>query len=88
MTERRNIDEIAGWLANRIATEMKVAPETIPPDETFYNIGLNSLNTLIISGELAEYLGLEEFNPSMFWDYPTIEKLAGHLSELAQTERG
>ena len=78
------VDTIAVWLSNRIAEELKAAPELISPDETFHNVGLNSLNTLIVSGDLAEFLGLDEFNPSMFWDYPTIGKLSQHVFELLQ----
>ncbi len=81
-------DGITEWLVGRIAGELKVAPETIPLDETFFNVGLNSLNTLIISGELSDFLGIEEFSPSLFWDYPTIQKLAEHLAELPQPTAG
>jgi acyl carrier protein len=84
MAENRSysVDAITGWLVDRVASELKVAPETISLDESFSNIGLNSLNTLIITGELGEFLGFEELNPSLLWDYPTIQKLAEHLTEL------
>lgn len=77
-------DAISAWLADRIAGEMNVAPETISLDETFSNLGLNSLKTLIITGELGEFLGVEELNPALFWDYPTIQKLAEHLTGLVK----
>jgi acyl carrier protein len=83
----RSFEEIVDWLVDRIAKEMKVAPNELILDETFFNIGMNSLSTLIISGELAEFLELEEFNPSMFWDYPSIQKLAEHLTESLPTAR-
>ena len=81
-----SLDTIIDWLVERIARERKVAPDSIALDEAFFNIGLNSLQTLLISTELGEFLGMEEFNPSLFWDYPTIQKLAAHLAEPPQAK--
>jgi acyl carrier protein len=83
-----SFDAISAWLVDRIAREMNVAPETISLDETFSNLGLNSLKTLIITGNLGEFLGTEELTPSLFWDYPTVQKLAEHLTELVKGAAG
>ena len=80
--EHKDADRLISWLVDRIAHELRVAPETIGLDEAFFNIGLNSLQTLIISQELSEFVGDKELSPSLFWDYPTIHKLAAHLAEL------
>jgi acyl carrier protein len=77
------VETIANWLASRIAAETKQAPEAIALDEPFAKLGLDSLKTLIVSRDLGEFLGLEELQPSLFWDYPTITKLAEHLAETA-----
>jgi acyl carrier protein len=82
------VDAISGWLVDRIAREMNVAPETVSLDETFSNLGLNSIKTLIITGNLGEFLGAEELNPSLFWDYPTIQKLAEHLTGVVKGAAG
>lgn len=79
--ESYSVDAICDWLVARIATELKIAPEAVPLDEAFFNIGLNSLNTLIISTELSEFLNVDELNPTLFWDYPSIQKLSEHLAE-------
>ena len=81
-------DAISAWLVDRIASEMNVAPETISLDETFSNLGLDSLKTLIITAKLGEFLGAEELNPALLWDYPTIQKLAEHLTGLVQGTAG
>jgi acyl carrier protein len=81
-TSDYRVDAISAWLVDRIASEMDVAPETISLDETFSNLGLDSLKTLIITARLGEFLGAEELNPSLLWDYPTIQKLAEHLTGL------
>jgi acyl carrier protein len=75
-------DTLIDWLVEHIARQLKLVPDSIPLNEAFFDIGLNSLDTLIISSELGEFLGIGEFNPSLFWDYPTIDKLAEHLAKL------
>ena len=81
-------DAISAWLVDRIASEMNVEPETISLDETFSNLGLDSLKTLVITAKLGEFLGAEELNPALLWDYPTIQKLAEHLTGLVQGTAG
>jgi acyl carrier protein len=83
-----SVDTISAWLVDRIAGEMNVAPETISLDETFSNLGLNSLKTLIITGDLGEFLGAEELAPALFWDYPTVQRLAEHLTGLVNGTAG
>jgi acyl carrier protein len=82
MTMRKiSAEEISDWLVDRIATERNMEPEAVPLDEAFFAIGLNSLDTLLINNDLADFLELEELSPSLFWDYPSIEKLSAHLAE-------
>ena len=81
-------DAISAWLVDRIASEMNVEPETISLDETFSNLGLDSLKTLIITAKLGEFLGAEELKPALLWDYPTIQKLAEHLTGSVQGPAG
>jgi acyl carrier protein len=81
-------DAISAWLVDRIASEMNIEPETISLDETFSNLGLDSLKTLVITAKLGEFLGAEELNPALLWDYPTIQKLAEHLTGLVQGTAG
>jgi acyl carrier protein len=75
-------DTLIDWLVEHIARQLKLVPDGIPLNAAFFDIGLNSLDTLIISSELGEFLGFGEFNPSLFWDYPTVQKLAEHLAKL------
>lgn len=74
--------QIEDWLIDRIATEVDTQPDSLPLDRSFFELGLNSLNTLVISGDLAEFLRMQQLEPSLFWDYPTISKLAEHLASL------
>jgi len=72
-------EAIEEWLVERVAKELKIPPHTVSVDQTFSNLGMNSLQTLIVAGDLGEFLGIEELEGSLLWDYPTILKLAEHL---------
>lgn len=87
-TANHDSETIGEWLTARIASELKKLPDSIALDEAFANIGLSSLDTLIICGELGEFLGIEDLSPSLFWDYPSINKLAEHLAQQHQTNAG
>ena len=80
-----DVQEIEDWLASRIARELNVDADSLALDRPFYDLGLNSINTLVINGDMVEFLGCGELSPSLFWDYPTIAKLAEHLATLDAT---
>lgn len=74
-----DVGAIVSWLADRIAKEMEVEPETILVDKTFANLGLGSLQVLRVTLDLGEHLGIEDIDVSLFWNYPTILEVADHL---------
>lgn len=47
----------------------------------FSSLGLDSVNGLFVLKALEEYLD-DDVDPLAFWNYPTIESLSGHLSDL------
>jgi acyl carrier protein len=85
---RRNVDDLMNWLVDRIAAELQTPAEKISVEESFSNLGMTSLQTLLVTGDLGEHLGVEELEPSLFWDYPTIQKLADHLVAQRQSVAG
>lgn len=44
----------------------------------FDRFGLSSASALLMTGDLETWLG-RELDPTLPYDYPTIEALAGHL---------
>ncbi|AMM27956.1 acyl carrier protein [Acinetobacter pittii] len=67
-----------------VAKEMRVEPETIDPEQNFTSYGLDSIVALSVSGDLEDLTKLE-LEPTLLWDYPTINALAEYLvSELQQ----
>lgn len=77
-------DEIARWMAERLAEELDVPADAVDPTVPFAALGVTSIVGVSLAGELADELAME-VPATLFWDYPTIEKLAEHLA--AQSAR-
>jgi phthiocerol/phenolphthiocerol synthesis type-I polyketide synthase C len=72
---------IQNWLITRLALAMQVDADNIDINKSFADYGLDSMVTLDISNELAEWLGCE-LRPSFFWEYPNIEAVSQYLITL------
>ncbi len=72
-------EEILNWLIRWVAKEVKVDPAQIDVDEPFVNFGLTSRQAVLLSGDLEDWLGVE-LEPSLVWDFPTINTLSAHLA--------
>ncbi len=73
--------EIQTWLIAEIARRRGIAPESVDVNATFATYRLESLEGVNMAGALEDFLGVE-LEPTLVWDFPTIEKLSRHLSEL------
>ena len=73
--------EILSKLKEEITKETGLKREEISDSATFASLGLDSISSVVILDELERHLKLE-MNPMLFWDYPTVELLAGHLNSL------
>ena len=80
--DHRRPETIRAWLVARIAKELGVPEARVKTDEEFSNLGLGSRQAILITGELEDLLRREELDPSLLWDFPTIDKLADHLAGL------
>jgi acyl carrier protein len=80
--KRPNADAITTWMVSRLAKELELAEDEISLDTPFTSLGLSSRQAVALTGELEEFLGVAEIDPSLLWDYPTIAKVAQHLSTL------
>nr|AXN93619.1 PuwI [Symplocastrum muelleri NIVA-CYA 644] len=73
-------EAIATWLITHLAFHLKVSPDEIDMREPFARYGLDSSVAVSMTNELAEWLGCE-LEPTLFWDYPSIEACAQHLTK-------
>jgi 8-amino-7-oxononanoate synthase len=77
-----SLEEIRGWLIDRLAELMRVSPDEVDVQEPFANFGLNSIDAVSLSGDLEDYLN-RPLPATLLWDFPTIETLSSHLSAEA-----
>ncbi|MDR6798175.1 acyl carrier protein [Acinetobacter calcoaceticus] len=63
---------------------MRVEPQTLDPQQKFTSYGLDSIVALSVSGDMEDLTQLE-LEPTLLWDYPTINALAEYIvSQLQQ----
>lgn len=67
------------WLVTRLSQRLAIPPEEIDVREPLASYGLSSIEAVVLSGDLEEWLG-RELPATLVWDYPTIEKLTDYLS--------
>lgn len=75
----RSYEDIQLWIVANLAMYLKVRPEEICTSEPFSHYGLDSSAALTLAAELSEWLG-QELDPTIFWEYPSVESLARYLS--------
>ncbi|GGZ73198.1 acyl carrier protein [Streptomyces bluensis] len=80
-------ESLSSWLADRIALYLKRSPSEIEPTVPLAEYGLDSVAALSLCGDIEEDFDLV-LEPTVAWDYPTIEALAGHLVEELQSTEG
>lgn len=78
-------DELRAWLVNHVATYTKHAPNTIATDTNLSAYGLDSVFVLTLAADIEDYLGIE-VEPTLMWDYETIDALSDHLLTLPAAE--
>ena len=70
--------EIKTWIVNYIADLLEVEPSKIDGSIPFDRYGLDSSAAVGLAGDLEDWLD-EELDPTMLYDYPTIDSLTEHL---------
>jgi acyl carrier protein len=72
--------EIETWITANLALFLKIPLEEIDLSEPFSHYGLDSSIAVSLADELSHWLG-RELDPTLFWEYPSIEALAQHLGQ-------
>ena len=71
-------EEIQNWLLNKISSQLNLKPSDIEITNELATYGLDSMDAVMISGELEDALEIE-LASTVLWDYPTIESLSTYL---------
>lgn len=72
--------EVVNWLTARFADWLEVAPDELDASRSISSYGLDSISAVTLAVQLEDELGIE-LDTAVLWDRPTIESLAGHLTE-------
>jgi len=72
--------EIQTWIVSYLAEVLEVDPDEIDPTVPFDCYGLDSAVAVGMTGDLEDWLG-RNLDPTLLYDYPTVESFAHHLSE-------
>lgn len=79
-TKKRNTEEIEEWLVSYIANILEIEPDEIDITVPYERYGLDSAAGITLTGDLDEWLG-QSLDPSLLYDYPTIEALVRYLTD-------
>lgn len=77
--EEMHEEKIQMWLVEQVGRLAGLSPEQIDITEPFASYGLDSVAAAGLSGELANWLGVQ-LPPTITWDYPSVKLLASHLT--------
>lgn len=80
--ETKNISatEIQDWIVSYLANLLEIESEEIDVTILFDRYGLDSAAAIGLTGALEDWLRME-IEPTVFYNYPTVEALAQHLSQ-------
>jgi acyl-CoA synthetase (AMP-forming)/AMP-acid ligase II/acyl carrier protein len=73
--------EIQDWLVTHLANYLKVPVSEIDVSQPFAYYGLDSSVAVSLTDELAQWLQVEQLDPTLFWEYPSVEALTQHLGQ-------
>ncbi len=82
----RTANEIQAWLAARVAVLLGVDASAIEPDRPLSHLGLGSLRTIGLAGDLQEWLK-RPLDATFFCRDATLAELAAELAELPACDR-
>lgn len=71
--------EIQAWIVSYLAELLEIDPDEVDATIPFDSYGLDSSAAVGMTGDLEDWLGCK-LDPTLLYDYPTIEGLAHHLS--------
>ncbi|QSJ20138.1 acyl carrier protein [Nostoc sp. UHCC 0702] len=75
------VSEIQNWLVSYIAKILEVASDEIDIKVIFDEYGLDSSMAVTMIADLEARVGCT-LDPTLIYEYPTIEKLARYVSEV------
>ncbi|HIK04814.1 MAG TPA: acyl carrier protein [Trichormus sp. M33_DOE_039] len=76
-----SIEQVQDWLVSYMANIIEVAPNEVDIKMLFDEYGLDSSMVIGMIGDLEIWLG-RDLDPTLVYDYSTIEDLSQHLGSV------
>ncbi|MBD2153044.1 acyl carrier protein [Leptolyngbya sp. FACHB-16] len=76
--------EIQAWITTYLADLLEIEPDEIDVTVPFDCYGLDSAVAVGMTGDLEDWLG-QKLDPTLLYDYPTVESFAHHLAVEFET---
>lgn len=77
--EKITVASVQEWLTHYLANLLDMDPDDVDVETPFEGYGLDSAAAVAMTGDLEDWLKIE-LDPTLVYDYPTIEKLSSHLA--------
>jgi acyl carrier protein len=71
--------EIQEWIVSYLADLLEIEAEEVDVTIPFDRYGLDSSAAVGMTGDIEDWLGTD-IDPTLLYDYPTVEALVKHLS--------
>jgi acyl carrier protein len=78
---------LAVWLTGRIAGYLHLGRDAVPPDAPLRDVGVDSVTALALCNDLEDEFGVA-VDPTIVFDFPTVDAIAGHLAGLDRAGTG
>lgn len=72
--------EIQAWIVSYLAQLLEIDPDEVNATIPFDQYGLDSSAAVGMTGDLEDWVE-RKIDPTLLYDYPTIETLAQHLAD-------
>ena len=73
--------EIENWLMDKFAEQLSISAEEIDANAEFISFGMDSMDAIMISGDLEDWLQIE-LPSTLLWDYPNISLVSEYLFQM------
>ncbi len=70
---------IRNWLISQVAKSLNINSNEVEDRIPFERYGLESADLVAIMADLEDWLGCEIDDPTLMYEYPTIQELSEHL---------
>lgn len=77
-TSPSSLADIRGWLTSYMAFLLEEEPDSINTELSFDSHGIDSAAAVSLVADLEDWMGVE-LDPTIVYDYPSIDQLADFL---------